>query len=161
MSENNNRCAGRALDAINSLISVVGALASCAAADILDSIAAETEAMIDETMPWPYRPDLTGNDDPRRGYTWETPVVSRASGYIRFLDTKRLVELATPIRSKSMFCAASDISFRLAYRSCCFRKATACHPKHTNSCSVLSTLVQHEPCSRTLSLEFYRLSISR
>ncbi len=61
---------------------------------IVDRIASETEAMIDETMPWPHRPERTDSDDPRRGYTWETTVVSNVSGYIRFIDTRRLVALA-------------------------------------------------------------------
>ncbi len=61
---------------------------------IVDRIATETEAIIDELMPWPHRPERTDGDDPRRGYTWETTVASETSGYIRFLDTKRLVALA-------------------------------------------------------------------
>jgi uncharacterized membrane protein len=68
--------------------------------NILDRIALETETMIDETMPWPHRTDRAETDDPRRGYTWETAIVSRESGYIRFLDTKRLVELAKSYRVK-------------------------------------------------------------
>jgi uncharacterized membrane protein len=61
---------------------------------IVDRIATETEAIIDEVMPWPHRPERTDGDDPRRGYTWETTVASETSGYIRFLDAKRLVALA-------------------------------------------------------------------
>jgi uncharacterized membrane protein len=61
---------------------------------IVDRIASETEAMIDEIMPWPHRPDRAGVDDPRRGYAWETTLTSSVSGYIRFIDTKRLVALA-------------------------------------------------------------------
>jgi len=61
---------------------------------IVDRIASETEAMIDEVMPWPHRPDRTVSDDPRRGYTWETTLASDVSGYIRFMDTPRLVALA-------------------------------------------------------------------
>ncbi|HTS28196.1 MAG TPA: DUF2254 domain-containing protein [Bryobacteraceae bacterium] len=62
---------------------------------IVDRIASETEAIIEETMPWPHRPDRDPwQDDPRRGYTWETTLASPVSGYIRFLDTRRLVTLA-------------------------------------------------------------------
>jgi uncharacterized membrane protein len=61
---------------------------------IVDRIATETEAIVDEVMPWPYRPEPGGWDDPRRGYTWETTLTSPVSGYVRFLDTKRLVELS-------------------------------------------------------------------
>ena len=62
---------------------------------IVDRIASETEAMIDETdaLAPPSRVARTA-DDPRRGYTWETTLTSQVSGYIRFLDTQRLVALA-------------------------------------------------------------------
>jgi uncharacterized membrane protein len=61
---------------------------------IVDRIASETEAVIDELMPWPHRPDRTEGDDPRGGYKWETTLASGVSGYIRFIDGQRLVELA-------------------------------------------------------------------
>jgi len=61
---------------------------------IVDRIATETEAIIDDMMPWPHRLERALVDDPRRGYTWETPLTSDLSGYIRFLDTRRLIELA-------------------------------------------------------------------
>jgi len=61
---------------------------------ILDRIASETEAIIDEMMRWPHRQDRPQADDPRQGYTWETTLNSKIPGYIRFLDTKRLVALA-------------------------------------------------------------------
>jgi len=61
---------------------------------IVDRIASETEAIIDEMMRWPHRPDRAEGDDPRRGYTWETTLTSQVSGYIRFLDTRRLVAVS-------------------------------------------------------------------
>ena len=61
---------------------------------IVDRIASETEAMIEELMRWPHRPGRPEGDDPRRGYTWETTLTSQVSGYIRFLDTRRLVAVA-------------------------------------------------------------------
>ena len=61
---------------------------------IVDRIATETEAVIEEIMRWPHRPSQLITDDPRRGYAWETTLTSQTSGYIRFLDTRRLVELA-------------------------------------------------------------------
>ncbi len=61
---------------------------------IVDRIASETEAIIDETMIWPHGPRPAAHDDPREGYTWETTLASRVSGYIRFIDTGRLVTLA-------------------------------------------------------------------
>jgi uncharacterized membrane protein len=61
---------------------------------IVDRIASETEAIIDEMMRWPHRPGRPEGDDPRRGYTWETTLTSQVSGYIRFLDTRRLVAVA-------------------------------------------------------------------
>jgi len=61
---------------------------------IVDRIASETEVMIDEVMRWPHRPGRPDGDDPRRGYPWETTLTSQVSGYIRFLDTRRLVAVA-------------------------------------------------------------------
>ena len=61
---------------------------------IVDRIASETEVMIDEVMRWPHRPGRPDGDDPRRGYPWETTLTSLVSGYIRFLDTRRLVSVA-------------------------------------------------------------------
>ena len=60
---------------------------------IVDRIAMETEGIIDETMPSPRReihmevPDSSPNHS-------DTPLVSETSGYIRFVDIKRLVALA-------------------------------------------------------------------
>ncbi|HYL34791.1 MAG TPA: DUF2254 domain-containing protein [Bryobacteraceae bacterium] len=61
---------------------------------IVDRIASETEAMIDEMMPWPHRLDALADPHLLEPGTWETPVVSQASGYIRYIDTTRLVDLA-------------------------------------------------------------------
>jgi uncharacterized membrane protein len=67
---------------------------SISVSHIVDRIASETEAMIDEVMPWPHR--MNTMDDPHllEPSTWETPVLSPQSGYIRFIDTGRLVALA-------------------------------------------------------------------
>jgi len=67
---------------------------------IVDKIASETEAMIDDMMPWPHRQNHFEDPDPLRGYTFETAVASEVSGYIRFIDTKRLVALAKSYRVK-------------------------------------------------------------
>jgi uncharacterized membrane protein len=61
---------------------------------IVDRIASETEAIIGEMMRWPHRPGFREGDDPRRGYTWETTLTSPVSGYIRFIDARRLVAVA-------------------------------------------------------------------
>ena len=61
---------------------------------IVDRIAAETEAVIDEIMPRPrtFPPRMeVGFTNPLSG---EAAVLSVESGYIRFIDTKRLVEMA-------------------------------------------------------------------
>jgi uncharacterized membrane protein len=65
---------------------------------IVDKIAADTIAMIDETMPWPHRPDrLPGA---AASSDWEATVANDVSGYIRFVDRKRLVQLAKTYRVK-------------------------------------------------------------
>jgi uncharacterized membrane protein len=61
---------------------------------IVDRIASETEAIIDDTMRWPHRTGRPERDDPRPGYTWETTLASHVSGYIRFVDSRRLVAVA-------------------------------------------------------------------
>jgi len=66
---------------------------------IVDKIAAETVAMIDDMMPWPHRPDSPLRDLPVFP-SWETPVESQVSGYIRFIDGRRLVALAKSYRIK-------------------------------------------------------------
>jgi uncharacterized membrane protein len=60
---------------------------------IVDRIASETEAVIDEMMPRPHSPDRLSHPD--AGLEASGAVVLNAcSGYIRFLDTKRLIALA-------------------------------------------------------------------
>ena len=61
---------------------------------IVDRIAAETEAMIDEIMPWPHQPSLLKEAAPLRPNPSEVAVLSDTSGYIRFIDKRRLVAVA-------------------------------------------------------------------
>jgi uncharacterized membrane protein len=67
---------------------------------IVDRIAAETEAVIDQTMPWPRRDSVRAAPGPAPQYAWDAPVLSGASGYIRFIDTGLLVSLAKAYRVK-------------------------------------------------------------
>ena len=67
---------------------------------IVDRIATETEAMIDEMMPYPRRQTRMADNDQINPSTWETPVLSDVSGYIRFIDTKQLVALTKAYRVK-------------------------------------------------------------
>jgi len=62
--------------------------------NIVDRIAAETEAMIDEMMPWPHHPERLERVEPLRPNPTEAPILSSASGYIRFVDKSRLVAVA-------------------------------------------------------------------
>jgi uncharacterized membrane protein len=61
---------------------------------IVDRIAAETEAIIDDVMPLPRRGASLVESVPADLNSWDIPVASEASGYIRFIDTRRLVTLA-------------------------------------------------------------------
>src|SRR5450755_4672108 len=62
---------------------------------IVDRIAVETEAMIDEIMPWPHLLNHHVEDaEPLRPNPSEVTVMSEASGYIRFVDARRLVAIA-------------------------------------------------------------------
>ena len=70
---------------------------------IVARIATDTIAMIDDMMPWPHRHDrplLTQAGAPAAGINWETSILSEESGYIRFVDRKRLVGLAKAHRVK-------------------------------------------------------------
>jgi len=61
---------------------------------IVDRIAVETEAMIDEVMPRPHRLKRLNPAEPLRPSPDEVAVSSQDSGYIRFIDTRRLVAFA-------------------------------------------------------------------
>ncbi len=62
---------------------------------IVNRIAEETEAMIDEIMPWPHLLNHHLKDvEPLRPNPSEVAVLSHDSGYIRFVDTRRLVAIA-------------------------------------------------------------------
>jgi uncharacterized membrane protein len=61
---------------------------------IVDRIASETEGIIDEVMPQPREKQRTIENPPRELETWDVPLLSETSGYIRFIDTSRLVALA-------------------------------------------------------------------
>jgi uncharacterized membrane protein len=61
---------------------------------IVDRIAEETEAMIDEMMPWPHRLNPLNDAERLRPNPNEVVVSSNSSGYIRFIDTRRLIAFA-------------------------------------------------------------------
>ena len=61
---------------------------------IVDRIADETEAMIDEVMPAPRRLERLHHDERLSPNPNEMAVLSEKSGYIRFIDTRRLVTVA-------------------------------------------------------------------
>jgi uncharacterized membrane protein len=61
---------------------------------IVDRIAAETEAVINEIMPRLRRLERLKDAEPLRPNPSEVAVLSQDSGYIRFVDTSRLVALA-------------------------------------------------------------------
>src|SRR5664279_1088202 len=67
---------------------------------IVDRIASETEVMIDEMMPSPHRLSPLAHSHLLEPNTWETPFQSPKSGYIRFIDTRRLVTLAKSYQVK-------------------------------------------------------------
>ncbi|HEY4041737.1 MAG TPA: DUF2254 domain-containing protein [Rhodopila sp.] len=70
---------------------------------IVDRIAGETERVIDELMPYPRRPVWRAEAAVPRGLVpgamaRRVPVASPASGYIRFVDTERLLAVAKAAR---------------------------------------------------------------
>jgi len=61
---------------------------------IVDRIAKETESMIDEIMPWAHRPDRLKQVDTFESHPDQVTILNHESGYIRFVDTRRLLALA-------------------------------------------------------------------
>ena len=61
---------------------------------IVDKIAKETEALIDELMPSPRGVDSLRHTEALRPNPSEVAISSGESGYIRFIDTQRLIDLA-------------------------------------------------------------------
>src|ERR1700693_5421203 len=57
---------------------------------IVDRIASETEGSIDDVMPQPRNIRRLVENAPRELETWDIPLLSATSGYIRFIDTRRL-----------------------------------------------------------------------
>ncbi len=60
---------------------------------IVDRIATETEAVIDDLMPWPQRYPSIGGPYPLDRSTWKSAAVNETSGYIRYVDRGRLLNL--------------------------------------------------------------------
>jgi uncharacterized membrane protein len=67
---------------------------------IVDRIASETELVIHEVMPLPRGSNVLERPNPIRAENCQTPVLSEVSGYIRFVDFKRLLELASTYHVK-------------------------------------------------------------
>ena len=61
---------------------------------IVDRIATETVAVIDEVMPLPRRDVHMETSDSTVPTVWETSLENEAAGYIRFVDLKQLLALA-------------------------------------------------------------------
>jgi uncharacterized membrane protein len=61
---------------------------------IVDKIATETEVVVDDTMPWPRKLTHMDVDERIDELKWESSISSVASGYIRYIDIKRLTALA-------------------------------------------------------------------
>jgi uncharacterized membrane protein len=60
---------------------------------IVDRIASETEKVIDDLMPDPQWYPHIGGPYPLDQSTWRPALINQTPGYIRFVDTKRLVNL--------------------------------------------------------------------
>jgi uncharacterized membrane protein len=65
---------------------------------IVDRIASETEAVINDLMPSPHRFPRASDTNPLDPRAWRGAVINRESGYIRFVDLTRLVSLAKTYR---------------------------------------------------------------
>jgi uncharacterized membrane protein len=61
---------------------------------IVDKIASDTEAVIDDILPWPRHAGGYRNTAALPSVEWDAEVPSEGSGYVRFIDTVRMVALA-------------------------------------------------------------------
>jgi uncharacterized membrane protein len=61
---------------------------------IVERIATETVAMIDEMMPYPARYPRVDTSEPVDPSAWETAIPCATSGYIRYIDGRRLLATA-------------------------------------------------------------------
>jgi uncharacterized membrane protein len=61
---------------------------------IVDKIASETEAVVDDAMPWPRKVTRMDVEERIDDLKWESSICSVTSGYIRYIDIKRLTALA-------------------------------------------------------------------
>ena len=74
---------------------------------IVDRIATETESVIDEVMPWPHWPErLQQTHLPPRAPDEVRGGERRTSGYIRFIDTRRLARFGEAVPSADSRAAA-------------------------------------------------------
>jgi len=67
---------------------------------IVDRVASETEAVIAGMMPWPRRPDRPPTAAISLDDSSSAVVASAVSGYIRFIDARRLLFMAKTLRVK-------------------------------------------------------------
>jgi uncharacterized membrane protein len=67
---------------------------------IVDRIASETEAVIDEVMPSPRAEVHLQTSDSTQPTIWETALLNDVSGYIRFVDLRQLLSLASSYHVK-------------------------------------------------------------
>ncbi len=67
---------------------------------IVARIASETELVIDDVMPLPRLQARIERADETDLGAWNTPLLSTESGYVRFVDTRRLLDLAAASRVK-------------------------------------------------------------
>jgi uncharacterized membrane protein len=65
---------------------------------LVDKIASETERIVNEVMPWPRQPSHVAEDQRIDALKWESTLSAETSGYIRFLDTNRLLALSKQYR---------------------------------------------------------------
>ncbi len=73
---------------------------SISVSHIVARIATETEAIIDDMMPWPHNASGQVEAAAVDFSTWDMPLASQASGYIRYIDTKKLLSLASEFKVK-------------------------------------------------------------
>jgi len=116
---------------------------------IVDRIASETEIVIDDVMPLPRRQAHVESGDGAESPVWETAILNDMSGYIRFVDTRRLLVLATSSRVKVLVVrrVGQFVPAGIPLNWC--TKAKGCPPETTPNFGTHSISAPPEPFSRT------------
>ncbi len=129
---------------------------------IVDRIASETEAVMRDMMPKPRRHTrLEAPPVPFDPDDWHTAVLSETSGYIRFIDVRRLIAIAKSCHVKAHVMRRVGQFVPAGAPLLMIYKGERLSPEAAEELRAVSTSARHAPCSRIWNSAFCRSSTSR